>query len=224
MARSIITIHEGSVFGKLTTVSGNAARIDCVCECGNKTTVNRSHLKSGNTKSCGCVKRNVLGDSRRKHGRANSRLTGYADRTYGIWQAMRARCYNKNNSHYASYGGRGITVCDEWNTSFEKFVEDMGNAPEGKSIDRIDVNKSYDVNNCVWSTAEEQGLSTQRSTVYEVDGVRKTVNGWAKTWGVFWTPANKTLLQMAEAGTAKKIKSDELAIERKAEKLKKYDI
>lgn len=224
MARNIITIHEGSIFGKLTTISKNAARIDCICKCGNKTTVNRCHLKSGNTKSCGCVKRNVLGDSKRTHGRSNSRVSGYSDRTYGIWQAMRARCYNKKNSHYMSYGGRGIVVCTEWNTSFEKFVEDMGNAPEGKSIDRIDVDKGYDKDNCVWATAEEQGLSTQRSNIYEINGVRKTINGWAKLWGVFWTPASKTLLQMETIGAAKKIEKVDLVAERKAKKLNTSDV
>lgn len=216
MVSRVIVVHEGSTFGKLTTISKNAVNIDCICECGNKTTVKRYNLTSGNTKSCGCLRRTVLGNSVRKHGRANSRISGYADRTYGIWQAMRARCYNKNSSSYMAYGGRGITVCDEWNSSFGKFVEDMGNAPEGKSIDRIDVDKGYDKHNCVWSTSEEQGLSTQRSVVYEIDGIRKTVNGWAKAWGVWWTPANKRLEQWEKLGSARRVTKEQLIEERKA--------
>jgi hypothetical protein len=153
----------GKVFGRLTVLSliEKPRRWVCICACGNATEVITSRLNNGNTKSCGCLKRNVLGDATRKHGLANSRITGYANRTYGIWQAMRGRCMNPNNSRWSSYGGRGITICKRWD-KFENFLEDMGEVPEGLTLERKNVDGNYTPRNCKWATWEEQAKNKRK--------------------------------------------------------------
>lgn len=193
MARQKIFLAVGQKFGKLTVTHPDSGFSACLCDCGISTLVKNCRLTSGNTTSCGCKKKYVLANSRRIHGRSNSRITGYKDRTYGIWQAMKDRCTNPNRKDWHNYGGRGILVCDEWKNSFEAFVQDMGNAPEGKTIDRIDVNGNYSKGNCRWLTVAEQNATQRKCTKYTIDGVTKTVNGWAVEWGIWWMQAKKKL-------------------------------
>lgn len=80
-------------------------------------------------------------------------------KTYNSWVSMLQRCYNPNETGYKNWGGRGITVCDAWNNSFEAFLADMGERPEGTSLDRIDNNGDYEPGNCKWSTRKEQNLN-----------------------------------------------------------------
>lgn len=154
----------GRKFGKLTVTrkyEERGSRWVCVCECGTEKVLRACRLLRGNDKSCGCLKRTVLGDATRKHGKANSRVTGYASRTYGIWQAMRARCTNPNNNRWASYGGRGIKVDPAWN-DFEQFVRDMGEVPENLTLDRINPDGDYTKENCRWATWLEQAHNKRR--------------------------------------------------------------
>lgn len=153
----------GKNFGRLTVVAlEEKPRIwICICACGKYTKVDTRRLNSGNTKSCGCLKRNVLGDATRTHGMANSKLTGYANRTYGIWQAMRGRCLNPNNSRWEAYGGRGISICKRWGR-FENFLADMGEVPEGLTLERINVNGDYKPSNCKWATWQEQAKNKRK--------------------------------------------------------------
>lgn len=175
----------GRVFNMLTVIAQRGAWCDCKCSCGTiAVNVRRHNLLNGNNKSCGCRKRSVIGEYKRTHGRSNSRVVGYADRTYGIWQAMKDRCNNPNRHDWHRYGGAGIKVCDAWNNSFEQFVKDMGEAPEKLSLDRIDGLKGYSLENCKWATYKEQALNTKTTIVYEMGGVLDSITGWMLRLGL----------------------------------------
>jgi hypothetical protein len=130
----------------------------CKCgRCGVTCVKPGSTLNRGVTKSCGCLRNEMLlAGMQTTHGKTNTRV-------YGIWQAMKNRCYNKNQPHYERYGGRGIRVCREWRDSFEAFYAAMGDPPSLRhSIDRIDNNGSYKPGNCKWSTPAEQNDNQRR--------------------------------------------------------------
>ena len=175
----------GKVFGRLTVVSRKEEPSVwvCLCSCGATTEVVTSRLNSGNTKSCGCLKRNILGDSSRTHGMANSRVKGYANKAYGVWQAMRDRCSNPNRADFHRYGGRGVSVCQRWE-KFENFYADMGEPPTGTSLDRIDNDKGYSKKNCRWATRKEQVYNSTRIKYVVIKGVSKPLQVWLKESGI----------------------------------------
>lgn len=190
-----MAVEVGQTYGRLSVVARGPrgwSQWACLCECGASVTLRANKLLSGNNKSCGCLKRTVLGDSTRTHGRANSRVSGYKDRTYGIWQAMRDRCANPNRHDWPRYGGAGVTVDPTWQ-DFAQFVRDMGNAPAGCTLDRIDGAKGYGPQNCRWATPKEQALNSSRARVFELDGIRDSISGWARRWGVCRATATKRL-------------------------------
>src|SRR5689334_9648060 len=102
---------------------------------------------------------------------------------YNIWRCMRVRCRNKN---HPIYGGRGITVCSEWEI-FDNFYRDMGERPDGMSIDRIDNSKGYSKENCRWATPRQQVENSRNAKHIEVNGITKTVAGWARHFGITHT-------------------------------------
>lgn len=148
----------GKRFGRLVVTSqaekhrdkNGDARVmwHCVCDCGSTSIIIGGSLVSGNTTSCGCFIREK---------RTTHRLTGSS--IYRTYNAMLQRCCNPNNESYKNYGWRGITVCERWIQSFENFYEDMGESPEGKSLDRINNEKGYSKENCRWATITEQALN-----------------------------------------------------------------
>ncbi len=149
-------------------VSGNRAYWKCICDCGEKTTVSSTHLRSGHTKSCGCLKV----DKMTKHGK-------WGTRTYRTWQSMLSRCLRHKDMVYHRYGGRGIKVCKRWK-KFENFYKDMGDRPKGKTIDRINNNGNYTPKNCKWSTRIEQGNNRRNNHLITAEGKIHTIAEWSR--------------------------------------------
>jgi hypothetical protein len=125
----------------------------CRCDCdGIEKIVNGSSLRRGHSLSCGCLAREQLGARMLKHGH---RKNGQASRAYTAWRSMMQRCYDPNHKSYGDYGARGIGVVPRWHT-FTAFYADVGDPPDDKSLDRIDVNGDYGPSNFKWATASEQ--------------------------------------------------------------------
>jgi hypothetical protein len=119
---------------------------ECICDCGGIVIVRLGNLRSGNSKSCGCF------HSPRTHGQARKNAR---TRSYRTWDAMIDRCRNPHSTSYYLYGGRGIAVCERWET-FEGFFADMGEKPIGLSLDRTNNNGNYEKANCRWATSSQQ--------------------------------------------------------------------
>lgn len=167
----------GKNFGNLVVIKeakkkDNHRRWICKCGCGKYTIKNQESLTRGQSYSCGCLYH------KGKHHKRNTRL-------YTIWDSMKQRCGNPNNSHFYNYGGRGITVCDEWNNSkdgFENFYNwSIKNGyKDSLTLDRIDVNGNYEPRNCRWITNHEQQFNKRTSRMLTLNGKTQCVTQWAK--------------------------------------------
>ena len=173
----------GQRFGKLTVLSAtenkgrNTAWL-CKCDCGNEKIILTNALRSGRSKSCGC------GISESVKARMTKYLT-HDYRLYHIWYGMLERCRNKEHKSYHRYGGRGITVCDEWK-DFEVFAcwATTNGYDDKLSLDRIDNDGNYESSNCRWVTELKQHRNTSQCRYETINGVTKCVSEWAEEYGV----------------------------------------
>lgn len=160
----------GETFGRLKVLRKDESRRDrsfwiCQCSCGKLKSIYRNHLLTGSSRSCGCLRKEEFSERLRKHGKANTKF-------YRVWQGMIERCYYEKHKSYAYYGGRGVTVCEEWKnleTGFKNFStwSDKNNYETGLTLDRIDNNGNYCPENCRWVTRSVQMKNTRRSKIYK---------------------------------------------------------
>lgn len=149
----------------------------CQCDCGKEKVVNGKILRNGESSSCGCLHSEIIAQQGRKnttHGKRHTRI-------YREWSAMKARCYNENHSRYHRYGGRGITICEEWH-DFQAFYDwAIANGyQDNLTLDRIDSNGNYEPSNCRWATQKEQQNNRGNNHVITLEGRAQTLQQWAE--------------------------------------------
>lgn len=160
----------GRRFGRLTVVSRSypnrrgAAVWLCACDCGGQKITTGILLTRGYSQSCGCLQRQRASQSAVTHGQSDRPI-------YNIWTKMRSRCQNQKNKDFARYGGRGIRVCERWQT-FSNFLADMGHPPKGGTIERKDNDGPYSPDNCVWADRKTQGRNTSSNLIVSFGGER----------------------------------------------------
>jgi hypothetical protein len=131
----------------------------CQCDCGNQTTVRSSSLDPKRTQSCGCLQKERMSQAKAKHGMTGTKI-------YNSWCAMNWRCYNPNHSRFSDYGGRGISVCEEWRNSFKTYFDYVSSLPNygdpNRTPDRIDNDGNYEPGNIRWATRSEQQMNKRK--------------------------------------------------------------
>ena len=173
----------GERFGLLTAVrklesKGRQTVWLCLCDCGKHKNVETRNLRGGFVKSCGCASNQMRSQNSTT---ATHRLSG--DPIYKTWSMMKSRCSNPKYTHYEYYGGRGIKVCERWQ-SFENFYADMHPRPIGATLDRKDTNGDYTPDNCRWATREEQVNNRRNNVQLTFHGETMSLVDWANTFGV----------------------------------------
>lgn len=179
----------GQKFGRLTVKEYVGSKKycslwRCVCDCGNEAIVKGKYLLNGDTKSCGCLITDVLKERNTTHG------LSYKSRLYTVWKGMRDRCNNPHSDEYKNYGGRGISVCQEWNdfVAFYQWAVNNGydeSLPSTEcSIDRIDNNGNYCPDNCRWTSMTQQARNTRRNRFLSHNGEKKTVVEWGEIYKI----------------------------------------
>jgi hypothetical protein len=179
-----LVVVKGTIFGRLTVqgegppASDKRRRLNCLCSCGNSVAVRLVNLRSGRATSCGCYQREGVARRSTTHGRKGTP-------EFSAWVEMRRRCRDVNRNTADSYIIRGITVCAEWEHSFERFFADVGPRPSPEhSIDRIDNDGNYEPNNVQWALPKQQARNRRSNRIIKVNGVAKTVAGWSEDSGI----------------------------------------
>lgn len=186
----------GLRIGRLTVVSLHpergpnwSCRWICKCDCGNTAILRTSSLTYAATQSCGCLQREWARDAHTTHGL-------HGTKEYDAWRAAKDRCFRKKCKGYPDYGGRGITMCDDWRHDFAVFFRDMGPCPDGLTLERRDVNGNYTPDNCYWATMTAQARNKRTSHSITHEGKTMSVIEWSQVSGIsYWT-----LLRRHKAG------------------------
>lgn len=171
----------GLKYGRLTAIKtiepdkGEQLKWLFRCDCGNEVALPGPQVRKGNTRSCGCLATESK-RSPKTHGLCSTK-------SYFIHKSMMARCYNENDSSYHNYGGRGIYVVDSWH-DVENFYADMGEKPDGLSIERLDNDGPYSPENCKWGTRKEQANNTRQNVRLKYGAEEMTVAQWADKAGI----------------------------------------
>lgn len=178
-----LQINIGDKYGRLTIVSeveGNrySRRILCKCDCGAEKIISLNLLINGNTKSCGCLKREMRIAKNTSHGLSRHRL-------YSVWSSMKDRCFNSKIDSYKNYGARGISVCDDWMNFINFYAWAINNGyKKGLTIERIDYNGNYEPSNCTWIPFKDQSKNRSSNHWIEFQGEVKTMSQWARDLGL----------------------------------------
>lgn len=167
----------GQQFGRYTVVSyAGDAKWNCVCQCGIKKVVIGANLRNGLTNSCGCLRSEII------------RASGYINkgniREWRSWCSAKNRCFNPSADRFKLYGGRGITMCEEWHYSFQAFFDYMGPRPPRTSLDRIDNDGNYEPGNCRWATQKEQVRNQSTTVMITHEGQTKPIAELAEITGI----------------------------------------
>lgn len=187
----------GRKFGKLLVTANSEARtkamkamFDCICDCGNKKTVTGRNLISGASASCGCEVGKSAKQRFTTHGRTSHEM-------FHRYRSMIDRCYNKNAAEYENYGGRGITVCQQWIDSIDSFIQDIG-VPSSPthSLDRKDNNAGYSPDNVRWATKKDQSINRRVTQMLSFNGVEMCAADWGRSLGM----TKKAVLDRIRAG------------------------
>lgn len=201
----------GQKFGRITALSyagsdknGNA-KWNCRCDCGVEKTILGQSLRSGKVVSCKCYSNELATKSKLTHGLSS---TAY----YKAWFGMLQRCENKNHTAWKRYGGRGIKVCERWH-AFENFLADMGQRPEGATIERVENNGNYEPGNCCWATRSEQQNNRSTNRIVEVDGIKMTFAQAAKKFNIEYGTARSRLKSNWSVDTAFKTPTKQIKVD-----------
>ncbi len=189
----------GNSYGRLTVIEmaplkQRQAMCICQCECGTVVEIAAGSLRSGATRSCGCLNREVASERTKTHGMSHTP-------EYYAWGGMQSRCYNPNTESYPEYGGRGIKVAPQWlgSAGFQTFLQDMGLRPsDDHSIDRIDPDGDYAPENCRWATRIEQARNKRNNLRMTMNGETKTIVEWAEITGISYRTLRERRRRMTD--------------------------
>lgn len=187
----------GEKFGRLTVeekaerpkhIKSKRAYWKCKCDCGNEIIATTTDLKTGHTKSCGCLRAEKISKMSRKHGKRNERI-------YDIWRNMRKRCNNPKCDRYKDYGERGIEVCKEWNESFINFYKWSTNSGynDKLTLDRINVDGNYEPSNCRWQTYKQQNNNKRNTTKVEYKNKEYTLRELSDEFNIDYEALRKRI-------------------------------
>lgn len=175
------TFNHWKVLEMVDNLSSGARYYLCQCVCGKKSSIRGHSLTSGGSESCGCVSGKGV-----RHLMSKTRV-------YKTWTSMKHRCNNKDAVNYETYGGRGISVCERWNESFEEFYKDMGDRPKNTSIDRIDPNGNYEPSNCRWADKTTQDENKRKSVKVIIGDEERNITRLCRDYGVSRSTVQKRL-------------------------------